>query len=126
MNPDRRGEVGIQQFLDIKLEQPLFPVTTRLQKMLPDLLSSGSANEQLAELLATMIYNLEASLVNTKEVLMRTRVACGEMMTEIVAAQSKLIELGFTDMADRQTDFFEKMKQELNGPHWDAMFQTSS
>jgi len=125
MNPDRR-EVGIQQFLDIKFEEPIFPATTLLQKLLPDLLSSGSANEELAEFLATMIYNLEASLVNTKEALIRIRVACTSMMAEVVAIQSDLIEQGFAEMTDRQTDFFEKMNEDLNGPHWDALFQTGS
>jgi hypothetical protein len=123
MNP-QRNELSIQEFIDLDFDEIFFPVTTRLQKMLPETLSSGSINEQLAEFLATMIYNLEASLVNTKDALLRTRLACTVMMSEIVEIQSKLLELGFSDMAERQKDFYDKMQQELMGPHWDAIFPT--
>jgi hypothetical protein len=122
MNPER--ELSIQQFIDLEFDETFFPVTNRLQQMLPETLSSGSINEQLAEFIATMIYNLEASLVNTKDALLRTRLACTAMMSEVVEIQSKLLELGFSDMPQRQKDFYEKMQEELMGPHWDAIFPT--
>lgn len=126
MNP-QRGEVSIQEFIDIEFDEVCFPVTNRLQKMLPETLSSGSINEELAEFIATMIYNLEASLVNTKDALLRTRLACTTMMGEVIEIQSKLLELGYSDMGgQRQKDFYEKMREELMGPHWDAIFPTGS
>ena len=54
MNP-QRSEVSIQEFIDIEFDEVCFPVTNRLQKMLPETLSSGSINEELAEFIATMI-----------------------------------------------------------------------
>jgi hypothetical protein len=85
------GEVSIQEFLD--LEMPEFmPVTNTLQNMLAK--ADGLVNEALAEILATMVYNLEMSLAKTKLALVKVRTACQELTAHAVNLEARLMEAG--------------------------------
>jgi hypothetical protein len=87
------AETSIEEFLNLELPD-FCPVTNRLQKMLAETLADGRVNEGLAEILATMAYNLEVSLVNTKLALLKVRIVCEGLTTHILNLETRLIEAG--------------------------------
>jgi hypothetical protein len=85
------GEVSIEEFLNLELPD-FCPVTKRLQKMLAG--ADGQVSEPLAEILATMVYNLEVSLVNTKVALLKVRVTSERLTAHAMNLETRLVEAG--------------------------------
>ena len=109
------AELSIEEFLDLELPE-FCPVTTRLQKMLAE--AGGAVDEAVAEILATMVYNLEVSLVNTRIALMKLRTGCQHLTAHSANLEARLIEAAVLTPADPQetNTLFDAMREAAAEP----------
>jgi hypothetical protein len=93
---DGHDGMSIHEFLNLELPPETYPVSSRLQKMiaeiLPDNEVEADGEDSLIDAVATAVVNLEAELVNIRTALTNARTICAKIAAYAINLEGRILE----------------------------------